>query len=672
MDIWKFLQVDNSWILNPEVVCAPQGTLGFSQRESLLLNKLEQLYQETANAPFANENMKTAVKKLHSYGLQISNRRSSLESEILSMLSDNNHQYNLLSPIGEPIRIIEPHLLLYAITAHTNIKVYLFSSRSKTRVFGDGDIVIGLLHMISSYTGESEFFSLKPNGSDIKKFQPKKASEQRPLTSVARIVNPGASVKRTTHSKIIGFDDALDAIYESFQNTLTGIVTKDVKDGRHKEEIKDDLRAATRCPRGVIPQATTMASNRHGKIITDDDIRRALGYKFEYGNKWSAFATGKRYLYQMLPTNWRHTEMAGTTIANVEEQISAEESADAGDDDSTASEHDDESTSNVKKKKIRTCSAPLRSILRDDLGDDGRLLFESLVDKSARKLTDDMSEISALSHCVILEMASHGFQPSSSGFEVCDNPADNGFKLSNIFPQQFAFRDRSVVDEQGLVPVQPLCQGLQGHLESLGEKRRKDDIYDLFGQNHLQFLKSFHLTRNCRSSSLHPVWTDLSKRITWDHPSMNTELSQTSFHAIRQLSANLNTMWSERRFQKALEYVCRVLLRVRLAPTREQNYINIRNKFKARKLSDKDDNNKKFNNKWWKRSMKKDMKNLAIALTRISNVPCREQDRSRIFINLQRIFSLQDKKNNWEHRRMTSEDSPVSANDISKLILCSG
>ncbi|KAI8379186.1 uncharacterized protein BYT42DRAFT_317055 [Radiomyces spectabilis] len=125
----------------------------------------------------------------------------SLASDVARLLNDRKnplYNFDITSKRDEPfiVTIIESHLTLLAISLQINVKVFLFSSRSHTRVFGNRDCWIGILHNVSSFTGESTFIPLGPQQNRVRK--------STPMLSVTTGLHshlPVARVRSTTSRK---------------------------------------------------------------------------------------------------------------------------------------------------------------------------------------------------------------------------------------------------------------------------------------------------------------------------------------------------------------------------------------------------------------------------------------------------------------------------------------
>ncbi|KAG0181182.1 hypothetical protein DFQ28_002542, partial [Apophysomyces sp. BC1034] len=474
----------------------------------------------------------------------------------------------------------------------------------------------------------------------------------------AGIIAAGTPAGRTTYTTTVTFQDAQEALREAYQWALEGIIYKELKNEKDDQEISEEIKRITRCPRGAVPRAAYIYTEQHNRAVTDTDILRTLKRDFDYGKLWEMFVD----------------DALEDTFIKVKEQLELEKQD--GEEDESDDDAGEEENQKKQKIKLRTCSIPLEHILRKDLTDEGKTLFKNCVRESAVEITQDMSELSAIALGAILGVVSRGFDLSQTKTELRAKQDIGGCKLKKLFPESFAFRDDNVVDDQGYVAVQPLCVGIEKVLVEAHKKRQHGDLHDLFSQAHLQFLRSFHITDTCRSTKDHPLWAELSKLIPWDAGVCNNKNTKTAMKqtAIRQLSVNMKNMWSVTIYKKTLEYICRILLRIHLAPNREKKYTDIKSKCKNLKKEMKEKKSREsrfhFDNKSWKRDMKSTMQRLAFTLENCSADSLDEQKNKAMLLYLHRVFMLHKKKNTRLDNKALVDNDVVqgqSATDIDSV-----
>ena len=134
--------------------------------------------------------------------------------------------------------------------------------------------------------------------------------------------------------------------------------------------------------------------------------------------------------------------------------------------------------------------------------------------------------------------------------------------------------------------MRPMPSDLQHRLEEASRKpnTEKGDLARFFSQDHLQHIFA-RLMGVRKGDSMqeadidddretHPLWTrglDLIKQRSelGDVPSAPAGLSNTVLEAIREFTTALSNMWSGPLYKKCLRYLCRIALRLWLAPSKD-------------------------------------------------------------------------------------------------------
>jgi hypothetical protein len=143
----------------------------------------------------------------------------------------------------------------------------------------------------------------------------------------------------------------------------------------------------------------------------------------------------------------------------------------------------------------------------------------------------------------------------------------------NVLPPGFVPRSNT----NTAVNVTPLPPHLQARIaDSLSSKQTKD-LVSLLSQGHLQYLYSHFLgsKRDVEDDDKHPTWSALNNLIrdnsdTSDIPEAPEGLTMTMNTCFREYATNISNMWSGNLYEKSLDHLLRVLLRIHLAPIREQ------------------------------------------------------------------------------------------------------
>ncbi|KAF9352621.1 hypothetical protein BGX26_009601 [Mortierella sp. AD094] len=236
--------------------------------------------------------------------------------------------------------------------------------------------------------------------------------------------------------------------------------------------------------------------------------------------------------------------------------------------DSHASENSDEDKDKDRDKTLRTS---------DDCQGD---------------ISDVMDELSALTLKTTMAIA--------AGALYNDGQAPRTLNVRNLLPIGFEFCD----NVSHVIDVAPIPQNLQDHLARCIDTKTtsRDDISSLLSQNHLQHLHTeFLVQRQAKRREAVDQSLAVFIRQPTDHvlPSSPEGLSHTIVENIRQYATAVNNLWQGSIFRKSLEYTLRILLRLHLAPKREQQSME-RAKITARSKSEKSSGKASMTRKQWK------------------------------------------------------------------------
>ncbi|KAG2223065.1 hypothetical protein INT45_008266 [Circinella minor] len=181
-----------------------------------------------------------------------------------------------------------------------------------------------------------------------------------------------------------------------------------------------------------------------------------------------------------------------------------------------------------------TSAVAIASVLRDDIPND--LVYNSLK-QAAMDATTTVSNVSALVRMTLLSLAQHNISIIKRD-DVQLKKEKSGFDIMKILPKSFTIRNR----------------------ESL---------------NNINKIMSHHLgnKKDNYNDTIHPLWADLIFKKS-DLPSTGDGSSITTATAVKEFNTNLQNMWSGTNiYAKSQRYLIRILLRVHLAPEREQKTI---------------------------------------------------------------------------------------------------
>jgi hypothetical protein len=149
--------------------------------------------------------------------------------------------------------------------------------------------------------------------------------------------------------------------------------------------------------------------------------------------------------------------------------------------------------------------------------------------------------------------------------------------LSCILPAKYAANSANRVVDVAAIPA-----WLQAHIEDAHNKSRDDDILNVFSKDHIQRLNTAFLrgkspdnTNVEQSSTKRPFWDGIEKAIrhnsSTDQPGVPMSgLSRTLLESMTQLTTNTKEIWNGVIYKKLLDHLLRIVLRIHLAPRREE------------------------------------------------------------------------------------------------------
>ena len=178
----EFITFDNTWLAG-----IPQGPTNFDvDHWRTFRDRLQSAYQYSKTTPFSNEHACQALTVLARFGLVVE-KSSSLEGSSVPLskyIGDTllnfslihqkpcEHGFFLKSPSGDETNLLRvparSHLLLLCLAEKLQIQVYLFSSRSRSRLFTPrgataSEYSIGFFYNVDSYHTTGEYLILAPS-----------------------------------------------------------------------------------------------------------------------------------------------------------------------------------------------------------------------------------------------------------------------------------------------------------------------------------------------------------------------------------------------------------------------------------------------------------------------------------------------------------------------------
>ncbi|KAF9575475.1 hypothetical protein BGW38_008227, partial [Lunasporangiospora selenospora] len=174
-----------------------------------------------------------------------------------------------------------------------------------------------------------------------------------------------------------------------------------------------------------------------------------------------------------------------------------------------------------------------------------------------------------------------------------DDGGGANLDVLTLFPTNYINKS----DIKPVINVARLPPNLQTTVESalLDQKGvNKDPIASLLSENHIRHLYSHFLgaggTSEAKKASHPETWTKLHELI--QHPGDEYDdinvagMSVAITQHLRELGTNIANLWNGNIYNKMLDYLLRILLRVHLAPEREARWKERRSKAASRKAEE--------------------------------------------------------------------------------------
>lgn len=214
-------------------------------------------------------------------------------------------------------------------------------------------------------------------------------------------------------------------------------------------------------------------------------------------------------------------------------------------------------------KAYATCTTSLQSILRRDLNFNIKKTFESTIAETMLDVSDLVADFSAAVLALLITFKSH--ECYQEGASLLFRRKD-GFEIATILPD--TFEPQSNV--QFSVPQWPT---------SLTASTLFDrEFKDLFTAAHLRFIRTAFLSKRSTKQpkqlqdALNQLLPESLKEKLQKHQTIPVPIRDI---ALEQYITNFDNMWNSKYLiNKALNKVLDVLLKLHLAPVRQQQYVD--------------------------------------------------------------------------------------------------
>ncbi|KAG0210759.1 hypothetical protein BGX31_001832, partial [Mortierella sp. GBA43] len=272
-----------------------------------------------------------------------------------------------------------------------------------------------------------------------------------------------------------------------------------------------------------------------------------------------------------------------------------------------------------QSKELRTFTMTLNQLLRPDLSEEDRHMIIELIGKAQASVTDDINELYVLLHKTALQIASGSFYKDTKWSTSSDT-----LDMRHLLPEGFQPRDKSI---DPIINVAPIPNGLQGDLERSLKKKAdgtdESDIAYLLSLQHIQVLHSRLQGTGSQQthSDKHLLWKHRADELQGSTPIPKTPqgLSRTINGDMKAIATAVANLWNGSIYNKLMEYLTRILLRIHLAPKREQQ-TRERHLSKDRSGKGKDPEKRQMSRKTWLGTFKRLGNNLSDLMERGGDV----------------------------------------------------
>ncbi|KAF9977571.1 hypothetical protein BGZ75_010278, partial [Mortierella antarctica] len=516
---------------------------------------------------------------------------------------------------GESIAInARSRFMLWYLAERLHLNIVLFSTRGKAHLYTTqgARATIGFLHHIDSYHGTSEYLVLRTSTTPP-------ASTAPQVIPSAPAVHPyaPATVRTATNSRRHQYEvsnqDCKQAVEYACQIRLRQIIETAaetlIKKHRPPAGMTMDEYRISESQRLHHDEVSRIRLPRHTMEIAVLHLResRNLDYTFNaqvMANMQRTDANHNIGIYQgvvrsRFHTLWDSALMKAQQSADKKKEekknkkrkrelhddlamgdkdtgtpMGAKNTGTATDDkdDGGGEGEDEEDELEKEKEKLRTCTVPLKAIIRQDLVDLQYEILETIQNRQL-EITDDITELSVLLQKSVLSIAAGNVY---DGRWQADPMDPKIFDVRDLLPANLASRAEHV---DPVLRIARIPVGLQDAIEKALDGKEctieDTDVANVQSQGFLQYLHATFLgNRGVTSASKdrHPIWELLAQSITSDRPipKAPSGLSQTITEAVREFTTAFSNLWEGAIYNKMLDYLLRILLRVHLAPQREE------------------------------------------------------------------------------------------------------
>ncbi|CAO3564903.1 unnamed protein product [Mortierella alpina] len=321
----------------------------------------------------------------------------------------------------------------------------------------------------------------------------------------------------------------------------------------------EDFEFRKSLPRGTYPNAMNIVIHEHGlpPSYRTDAFRVKTESVINPMEDW-ALAVDR------FDTIW------SSTHKRLEDSINAQRNKETDYKNVDKKEDDDDG------KELRTCSVTMSHIIRPDMEPHAETIL-GLLTSTQEDVTNIILYLGTVVYKLYLLAAEGQFYQEAS--DATPIPL---FYVKTLVPDRFSWDSKIT----STIPMWPMPSDLQHRLEEASGKpnTEKGDLARFFSQDHLQhiFARLMGVRKGDTTEEAdidndretHPLWTrglDLIKQHSerGDVPSAPVGLSNTVMEAIREFTTALSNMWSGPLYKKCLRYLCRIALRLWLAPSKD-------------------------------------------------------------------------------------------------------
>ncbi|KAF9985323.1 hypothetical protein BGZ65_011219 [Modicella reniformis] len=514
------------------------------------------------------------------------------------------HKFSLQLDPSPSAEIVDVHarsrLVLWYISKRLGITIYLFSSRSKARLFkAEGsNTSVGLFHHVDSFHGISEYLVLttsrhRPKESMVVDARPSAEFKSeypiavhregaRPRVRQSRPVDSSITKEDCERALHMACDERLDKIvkdtiaYAAKARKLGPSQTREEYIKEERDKVYREQVGKDRLPQNVKPRAVEIIRREHGKsdefsVADMDRIQRDAStnrtiwsetVKLRFNEIWD---TAQSDTAEKSPSKAKkgkkratatHGSQSGARDLDDNEGGQMISTHDIGSTVGPGKTDDDEQDDEDDTKNLRTCCATLRQLVRPDLYSHIQDIKEIIEDRQ-KAVTDDITELSILTHKTTLAIAAGELYHESQ-----NEPSPKTFDLLALLPEGFEIRS----EVPTTINVAPIPAGIQDTIEKALDKKPSSaydrDLAHILSKEHLQHLHSTFLgSRGTYQGTKdgHPGWergaADAIKDPSSFSPKAPEGLSTTIIEAIGEFSTEVGNLWNGSAYYKSVDYL---------------------------------------------------------------------------------------------------------------------